>query len=313
MMLFALVACTSSPPASVIPTPEPSPVSPAPTAATTADAGSYTLLAAGDIASCASNGDEATAALIEELLPPTGGSVLALGDLAYDEGTAAQFAECYDPSWGRFLDRTLPTPGNHEYRTQGADGYFDYFADLSIAAPDGWYEARLFNDWRVISLNSNCDEIGGCATGSEQEAWLRALLGRISSSAGGDACILAFWHHPRWSSGDEHGSDDRTDDLWRALGDAGADLLLTGHDHTYERFVPLDAEGWPDPDGLTQFIVGTGGRSLYGFADILSTSDVHDSSTYGVLQLTLRNGGYEWAFVPINGGTFTDAGSADCH
>jgi hypothetical protein len=313
MVLLALVACTSSPPASVSPTPQPPPVSPSPSASATADAGRYTIVAAGDIASCASNGDEATADLVEELLPPTAGSVLALGDLAYDEGTAAQFAECYDPSWGRFLDRTLPTPGNHEYRTRGAAGYFDYFADLSIGAPDGWYEARLFNGWWVISLNSNCDEIRGCETGSEQEGWLRALLGRIGPSAGGDACILAFWHHPRWSSGDEHGSDDRTDGLWRALADAGADIVLTGHDHTYERFVPMDVAGRPDPDGLSQFIVGTGGRSLYGFADILPTSAAHDSSTYGVLQLTLDDGGYEWAFVPVDGGTFTDAGSARCH
>jgi hypothetical protein len=301
LAVLVLAACRSS-----AVTPAPSPL--ASTTATTAPF-EYTVLAAGDIASCDSDGDEATADLLDELLAPRGGSVLALGDVAYDDGSATDFARCYDPTWGRHQAQTLPTPGNHEYNTPGATGYFDYFRDGRTGAPDGWYDVQLADAWWIVSLNSNCEEAGGCGSGSPQWEYLTGLLDRV---AGTGDCILAFWHHPRWSSGSEHGSDLQTDALWRLLADAGADVVLTGHDHEYERFVPMNADGQPDPAGPVEFVVGTGGRSLYAFADILPTSAAHDSSTYGVLELTLREGAYAWRFVSTEDGGYTDRGSASC-
>jgi hypothetical protein len=271
--------------------------------------GQAVVLAAGDIAGCDTGGDEATAALLDGL----GGSVLALGDLAYESGTAEEFATCYDPSWGRHRNRTWPVPGNHEYETPGAAPYFAYFGAVAGDPGQGWYSFDL-GDWHLIALNSNCDEIGGCDLDSPQADWLRADLAAHAAQAAGATtdCTLAFWHHPRWSSGDEHGSDPRTDALWRLLATAGAEIVLTGHDHEYERFVPMDAEGAATADGLVEFVVGTGGRPLYAFATPLVTSAARDNSTQGVLKLTLRSDGYNWEFVPVSATGFSDAGSAAC-
>lgn len=235
------------------------------------------------------------------------GTILALGDLAYESGTTEQFAACYDPSWGRHRSRTWPVPGNHEYETAGAAPYFAYFGAAAGVPGQGWYSIDL-GAWHLIGLNSNCEEIGGCDLDSPQADWLRADL-----AANNAACTLAYWHHPRWSSGDEHGSDPRTDALWRILAVAGADLVLTGHDHVYERFVPMDAEGVAATDGMVEFVVGTGGRSLYRFKTTLPTSATHDNTTFGVLQLTLRPDAYDWEFVAATGTRFADSGSADCH
>jgi 3',5'-cyclic AMP phosphodiesterase CpdA len=283
---------------------------PAPSQATNPSASAHpslgqiaVVLAAGDIAGCDSGGDEATAALLDGLA----GSVLALGDLAYPDGTADEFASCYDPSWGRLKSRTWPVLGNHEYETPGAAPYFAYFGAIAGDPAEGWYSFEL-GDWHLIALNSNCDEIGGCDLESPQADWLRADL-----AANNARCTLAYWHHPRWSSGSEHGVDPRTDGLWRILALAGADVVLTGHDHVYERFVPMDAEGAAATEGLVEFVVGTGGRSLYGFYKILPTSATHDNATFGVLQLTLRPDAYDWAFVSATGTRFADSGTADCH
>jgi hypothetical protein len=262
------------------------------------------VLAAGDIAGCDTYGDSDTAALLDEM----DGTVLVLGDLAYDDGTADQFANCYDPTWGRHRARTLPTPGNHEYLTSGAAPYFAYFGALAGSADESWYAWEM-GEWLVLSLNSNCDEAGGCGPDSSQGEWLADQLATRQAD-----CTLAFWHHPRWSSGLEHGSDPRTDHLWRVLHDAGADLVLNGHEHVYERLVPLDADGVPADDGLVQIVVGTGGRSLYGFDEILSISAAHDNTSFGIVHLTLRSGAYDWEWVPVAGSTsgFTDAGTAEC-
>ena len=260
------------------------------------------ILGAGDIAACDSDGDEATAALLDELE----GTILALGDVVYEDGNAREFARCYDPSWGRHRDRTRPVPGNHEYQTEGAAGYFDYFGAAAGTPGAGWYSFDL-GDWHLIGLNSNCDQIGGCEEGSPQLAWLRDDLATHQAD-----CTLAYWHHPRWSSGNEHGPVHMTDPLWRTVHDAGVDLVMGGHDHTYERFVPMDGDGAADPDGTVQFVVGTGGKGLYGFDSVLPTSAAHDASTFGVLQLTLRMGTYDWEFIPVEGGTFTDSGTAAC-
>jgi len=295
LLAVLLAACTPSvspsAPATVSATPSPSPQAPAPD-----------VLAAGDIAACDSSGDEATADLLDNLE----GTILTLGDNAYPDGTTADFANCYAPTWGRHLDRTYPSAGNHEYETEGAAGYFAYFGDRAGKSGEGWYSFDL-GAWHLIALNSNCDAIGGCGPHSPQAAWLRADLAEHPTN-----CVLAYWHHPRWSSGDEHGSDPRTDTLWRILFTAGADLVLTAHDHIYERFVPMDATGGAAPTGLTEFVVGTGGRSRYGFGAILPTSATHDNATYGVLQLTLHPDAYDWEFVSASGTRFSDSGSADC-
>jgi len=240
------------------------------------------------------------------MLDDLDGTILTLGDNAYPDGTAADFANCYAPTWGRHLSRTYPSAGNHDYETDAAAGYFAYFGDRAGAPGEGWYSFELAG-WHLIALNSNCDLVGGCGPDSPQAAWLRADLAEHPYE-----CTLAYWHHPRWSSGDEHGSDPLTDEFWRILFDAGGDLVLTAHDHLYERFVPMDAAGAASPGGMTEFVVGTGGRSLYAFATPLPTSAARDNATYGVLRLTLHPDAYDWEFVAATDTGFADAGSADC-
>ncbi len=262
------------------------------------------LVAAGDIA-CAPGGVpvagecqmEATAALVESLDADV---VAPLGDLQYERGEAANFAGSYDKTWGRFRDRTHPAPGNHEYAGGQAQGYFGTFGAAADGVDGrGWYSYDL-GAWHVVVLNSVCSAVGGCGEGSPQLAWLREDLAARKAK-----CTLAYWHHPRWSSG-FHGSDDGYEPFWQALTAAGADVVLSGHDHDYERFAPRD--------GLRQFVVGTGGRSLYPVVARESGSEIVDTATFGVLALTLRPNGYDWRFVPVPGGssTFTDGGSAGC-
>ena len=261
------------------------------------------LVAAGDIASCAGAGDEATAALVA--LSP--GTVATMGDNVYDSGTAGQFTDCYGPTWGQFKDRTRPSPGNHEYGTPGASGYFDYFGAAAGPAGKGWYSYDL-GDWHVIVLNSNCAQVG-CGPGSEQETWLRADL-----AASPHQCTLAYWHHPRFSSDASHGSDTAVAPFWDALYEHGAELVLGGHAHVYERFRPQDPLGRFDPDfGIQQIVVGTGGRNHYGFSAVKGHSLVRNAGTFGVLQLTLRAGSYDWRFLPEAGKTFVDTGTSACH
>ncbi len=262
------------------------------------------LLAAGDVASCSSRGDEATAALLDGRPDAT---VAVLGDSVYDRGTPSEFAECYEPTWGRSKGRTRPAPGNHEYGTEDAAGYFAYFGAAAGDPRRGYYSYDL-GAWHVVVVNSNCGAVG-CAAGGEQEQWLRADL-----AAHPVACTLAYWHHPRFSSGAGHGSAAEMGPIWTALYELGADVVLAGHDHNYERFDPLDARGALDPErGIRSFVVGTGGRSHYGFRAPLRGSVVRNSDTFGVLALTLRPADYDWKFLPISGWTFTDAGSGTCH
>ncbi|HEY3186839.1 MAG TPA: metallophosphoesterase, partial [Solirubrobacteraceae bacterium] len=259
--------------------------------------------AAGDIAS-SSSGAAATAALLDAGNPD---AVLALGDNAYSGGSALDYATRYGPTWGAHAFRTRPVAGNHDYDTPGAAGYFGYFGVAAGQTGTGYYSYGL-GTWHVIALNSNCKEAGGCAAGSLQEQWLRADLAAHPSS-----CTLAYWHHPRFSSG-KHGSHDAVEPLWQALFDAGADVILTAHDHNYERFAPQGPAGVLDPErGLRQFVVGTGGGSNYPLKLPIANSEVSNDETWGVLELTLRDTGYDWRFVPVAGQTFTDAGSAPCH
>ncbi len=259
------------------------------------------LLAAGDVASCSSSGDEATARLLDTLPGP----IAALGDLAYTNGTASEFANCYDPSWGRHKARTRPVPGNHEYNTTGAVPYYNYFGAAAGDPSRGYYSYQV-GSWHVVALNSNCSAIGGCDRDSAQGAWLAEDLDMHPRS-----CTLAYWHHPRFSS-NNHGDNPSTHDLWAILDEHDADVVLAGHDHAYERFAPQDADGNADPFGMRSFVVGTGGRSHYAFETVDANTEVQNDETDGVLELTLRPISYDWRFVPVAGQTFTDSGSAQC-
>jgi hypothetical protein len=270
------------------------------TVSTPVPPGSVVFVGAGDIASCSSTGDEATANLLDGI----SGTVFTLGDNAYETGSAGEFANCYNPTWGRHKSRTKPAPGNHEYGTAGAAGYFGYFGSAAGDPAKGYYSYDL-GDWHIIALNSSIAN----AAGSVQEQWLRADLAASTRS-----CTLAYWHHPRFSSGFEHGSDPSLQALWQALYDANADLVLSGHDHDYERFAPQTPTGVADDSrGIREFVVGTGGRSHYSLGTLKANSQIFHSTTYGVLKLTLSAGSYAWEFVPVAGGTFVDSGSGSCH
>ncbi len=262
------------------------------------------VVAAGDIALCdaqpAATSPAASTALLVESIP---GTVLTLGDNAYNEGTVTQFATCYAPTWGRFKARTSPSPGNHEYQTAAAAGYFDYFGNRAGADRRGYYSFDV-GAWHLISLNSNV-----LATpGSAQDLWLRADLGANIDKR----CVLAYWHHPVFSSG-PHGNDPTMADIWQTLYDFGADVVLAGHDHDYERFGPQDADGRADAArGLRSFVVGTGGASPYAFETIRANSEARLAGIFGVIRLTLRSDRFQWDFIDIAGVT-RDSGEARCH
>jgi hypothetical protein len=262
------------------------------------------VLAAGDIASCRSPGDEATAALVQAT---PAASVLTLGDNAYESGSESEYASCYAPTWGQFLARTHPAVGNHEYLTPDASAYFSYFG-AAAGPPDKGYYSFDVGAWHLVSLNSNCSRAGGCGEGSPQLTWLRADLATHRTR-----CTLAFWHHPRFSSG-EHGNQMQMAPIWQALYTAGADVVLSGHDHDYERFAPQDGNGGADAArGIREFVVGTGGKNHYPFSSPQPNSEVRNDTTFGVIELTLRPTGYDWQFLPEAGKTFTDSGSGACH
>jgi calcineurin-like phosphoesterase family protein len=258
------------------------------------------LVGAGDIAVCGSGGAEATAKLLDGIP----GTVFTAGDNAYGDGTPKQFARCYDPTWGRHKARTRPSPGNHDYETGDGAGYFGYFGARAGPPGRGYYSYEL-GAWHVVSLNSNID----MSAGSPQEQWLRADLAATKKR-----CVIAYWHHPRFSSSDDHGSEPATQPLWQALYDHAAEVVISGHDHTYERFAPQTPDGAADPGrGIRQFVVGTGGKSHYGFDAPLPNSEVRDNTSYGVLKLTLDPGSYSWSFIPVPGSSFTDSGKDTCH
>ncbi len=256
-------------------------------------------MGAGDIASCSSSGDEATAALLDNIA----GTVFTAGDNAYEDGTASEFANCYEPTWGRHKARTRPSPGNHDYHTSGATGYYNYFGANAGPSGRGYYSFDL-GEWHVISLNSNIS----MSAGSTQEQWLRADL-----AANTKLCTIAYWHHPRFSSG-SHGSSTSPQPLWQALYDYNADVIVAGHDHNYQRFAPQTPTGVADPvRGIRQFVAGMGGRSHYNFSTPIANTEAYNTDTYGVLKLTLYAGSYSWEFVPVAGKTYTDSGTASCH
>lgn len=243
-------------------------------------------------------------------------AVLALGDLQYYCGSAEAFGLSYDSSWGRVKAITRPTPGNHEYQTSGsydctpgAQGYFSYWGAAAGDPSRGYYSFDL-GSWHVVSLNSNCAEIGGCEPGSPEERWLRSDLAAHASAL----CTLAYWHQPPFSSRVTQTGTPRTIALLQDLYDAGAEVLLNGDEHNYERFAAQTPQGAADPArGIREFVVGTGGKDLRPFGATIANSEVRQNRTFGVLELTLRPSSYAWQFIPEAGGTFTDSGSTACH
>lgn len=264
-----------------------------------------TVVAAGDIAcdpahnvGAPTDCDQAATANLIGQLHPTG--VLTLGDNQYEDGTLAAFKSVFDPTWGKYRSIMYPAIGNHEYLTSGAAGYFGYFG------VPAYYSFNL-GDWHLIALDSECSHVGGCQAGSAQERWLLADL-----SAHPSLCTLVYWHEPRWSSG-EHQDATQMSAIWADLVAAHVDVVLSGHNHDYERFAPLDANGQPDPAGVTEFVVGTGGKNHYGFVTSPLTGElVRNDTSFGVIEMTLRPAGYTWSFVPAPGFTFRDSGSANC-
>jgi hypothetical protein len=262
------------------------------------------LVGAGDIADCADlSGAEATAKLLEQIP----GTVIAVGDLAYPDGSKENFV-CYDETWGRVKARTRPAPGNHEFHAARATPYFDYFGAAAGNTKNGYYSYEL-GTWHIVALNSECKDIGGCDANSREVKWLRADL-----AAHPAACTLAYFHKPLFSSGSAHGNDPEMKPLWQALYDGNAEVVINGHDHNYERFAPQDADGRSDAArGIREFVVGTGGKGHRPMAPSKPNSEVQNADAFGVLKLTLRTGAYDWQFIPEAGKSFTDSGAGKCH
>jgi acid phosphatase type 7 len=291
---------TGSPAGSAGPSPTDDPASPSAAASPEVDP---VLVGAGDIAGCDWDEDDATASLLDGIE----GTIFTAGDNVYPAGTSETFAECFDPAWGRHLGRIRPAPGNHDWETGTLDAYLAYFGAAAVNDEgDPWYAFDL-GTWQVIVLDSDCSRVDGCAPDSPQGRWLSATL------ADSDArCTLAIWHHPRFSSG-THGNDPSVGPFWDALHAAGADVVVNGHEHDYERFAPMAPDGTEDRDrGLRQFIVGTGGVELREFGDPAPNSELRVAVSHGVIAFTLRDGSYDWRWIPTTGDV-TDQGTATCH
>jgi hypothetical protein len=257
---------------------------------------SEVFVGAGDIGVCGSAGTQATARLLDVI----GGTVFTAGDNAYLQGTAQEFRDCYDPTWGRQKSRTRPAPGNHEYVSPGAAPYFAYFGALAGPSGLGYYSFDL-GAWHAISLNSNV----AVNQGSAQGQWLRADLASSQSK-----CTIAYWHHPLFTSG-PNGVNPEMREFWRMLYAAGVDIIVSGHDHLYERFAPQDPDGVPDPvRGIRQFTVGTGGAGLYDVVRIAANSEERIKA-FGVLKLTLSAETYQWEFIAVS--RAGDSGTGSCH
>jgi acid phosphatase type 7 len=282
------VRCGDTPDSGTGPTPPPPPPSP----------GEPVLVGAGDIAMCPLGAQEATARLLDGI----GGTVFTTGDNVYDGPSLARYQTCYGPTWGRHLHRTRPVPGNHDYDPPGPAGYFAYFGDAAGENGLGFYSYDV-SGWHVIALNSQI----GMQPGSAQHAWLEADL-----AANRVRCTVAYFHHPLFSSS-QNGPTPAVRYLWRLLYDAGADVVINGNDHVYERFAPQDPNGRPDTAlGIRQFTVGTGGATLYGFGALAPNSETR-ASVHGVLRLRLQSAGYQWEFIPVEGQSYRDSGTGSCH
>jgi acid phosphatase type 7 len=288
------------PPPPTTPPPEAAAKPPQDPAAKSAEEG-VLFVGAGDIANCEvanGGGARATAALLDRY---PNAVIFTTGDHAYQFGSDKDFKTCYEPTWGRFKARTRPAVGNHDLITEKGKPYYDYFGEAAGPRDKGFYSYEV-GTWHVIALNSAI----AARKGSEQMKWLTEDLAAHKTE-----CTLAYWHIARFSSG-AHGSDALMADAWKTLFDAGVDVVLSSHDHDYERFAPQDDRGKPNDLGIREFVVGTGGGGVYEFKGKAANSEVRDNSTYGVLVLTLKPGSYDWQFVPMPGKAFRDSGSGKC-
>jgi len=269
-----------------------------------------TLVGAGDIASCSQSNDSATARLLGNI----SGTVFTLGDNVYPYGSAANFRDCYGPTWGKYKKRTKPTLGNHEYydanfnSTTSARSYFDYFGARAGARGKGYYSYDR-GSWHIVALNSNCDKVGGCGRRSAQGRWLRNDLANNPSR-----CTLAYFHRPLYSTG-TNVAGPQVKAFWRMLHDRKADVIVNGHAHRYERFAPMTPSGTRSANGIRQIVAGTGGAGGGGeisYGDAPNLQRVK-TDVFGVLKLSLRSDSYEWKFVRAAGKAFTDSGTTSCH
>lgn len=331
--VLALLACADAP-TTLVPEGTPAPVAALLRAWPEASGTPPILVGAGDIAKCYDPADplsvtppaETPAGQTARLLDRIPGIVYTAGDNAYEYGSPYDYMTCYDPTWGRHRQRTRPSAGNHEYLTPGAAGYFAYFGPAAHP-PLGYYSYDV-GDWHVVVLNSTpqwalcpprdaTDQLPppaspgdgrACVGDRLQQLWLAADL-----AANPRRCTLVYFHHPRFSSG-KHGPQYEMQQFWDIMYVAGVDVVISAHDHLYERFAPQDPEGRADPlRGIRQFVVGTGGAPLYPFETILANSEVRNNDTHGVLAVALGSGEYGWAFVPVEGRSFTDYGRGLCH
>jgi hypothetical protein len=277
------------------------------TTAGTTGGDTVTLVGAGDIAVCDTDFDAQTAALVQAVLDndPTAIAFTA-GDNVYPNGSTQYFTDCYEPTWGAFKARTRPALGNHEYyKNPGAAGYFEYFG--SLAGPDGrgWYKFSP-GSWRVYVLTSECKADSRCYR--QQLKWLKADL-----SDNPHECVMAIWHRPLFSTG-EHGNAGRMRELFDVLYDAGAELVVNGHDHGYQRWAPMDALGAADATtGIREIVAAIGGAPLYDFPTDNALVAYRNNTDHGVLKLTLAPGSYSWEFEATPDGTVLDSGSDSCH
>ncbi len=296
-----VAATTTSPPTTVATTTTTPPTTAPPTTVTGAGE-SNVLLALGDMTDCSKTTDDAVATMLRT----EPGTIVMLGDLAYSQGSVENFARCFDPLYRDMMTRIRPAPGNHEYDYFGGVPYFDYFGATAGDPTRGYYSYEV-NGWHILALNSNCSFVGGCAAGSPQEQWLRADL-----AAHPAACTLAYWHHPMFATG-YAGNNSKAAALYQALYEFHAEIVLSGHSHTYERFAPQTATAVADPaHGIREFVVGTGGHSHYVKETTKPNSEVFDNTSFGALKLTLAANGYSWEFLRTSG-ELTDSGSASCH
>ncbi len=261
------------------------------------------LLAAGDIGVCDSPAVADVGAYVSGAPDAT---FLALGDIAYPDGSSQSFAECYDPFFGEAKGRTLPVVGNKEYETEGAAGYIDYYGEGAGEPDQLWYSTDI-GGWHIVVLNGNCWLVGGCSTDDPQYQWLERDLAATNSR-----CILAAWHEAYFTSENPDGAASYMEPYYRLLDDAGTDILLSGHSHNYERFAKMDAGGNPNLNGIRSFVVGTGGTPLRTINEPATGSEVYGFEAWGVLELDLTSFGYRWDFATTSGTPLIDSGEDSC-
>ncbi len=262
----------------------------------------YTLIGAGDIAICGQAGDDQTAALLAQYPEAY---IFTAGDNSNETGSLAEYTDCFGASWGQFLDRIRPAPGNHDYTSLNAADYFTYFGAAAGEPGLGYYSYDI-GAWHILMLNSNCNRID-CSPDGPQLTWLKADL-----EAHASLCSLAVWHHPRFTSGLTEGG--ALYNFWDILYQHGVDIIINGHDHNYERFAPQDPNGSADPQhGIREFVVGTGGASQLPLGSLKPNSEAFNSGAFGVLKLSLGEQDYAWEFIPVEGQSFSDSGSSLCH